>query len=562
MKTHLPFWKNKGALGWILAVVGHRKYGVLALTVLNSLSSGASVVFALLLKEVIDAAVKGGKALFWRQFSLLFALILGQILLRAVIRRVDERVRSGSENALKSHAYRTILTRAYGPLAAFHTGELQTRLTADTAVVADGVTGILPNVVAMAVKLVAAAGVLLAMDRRFAMIFLIGGAGMLLVTYGFRRIMKRLHKRVQEADGTLRAYMQETTGNLLVLRSFGGESRAAAQAQERMKAHRAQRLHRNLFSIGCNMGFSLVMNGGYLLALGWGAVGIMEKSISYGTLTAVLQLVNQIQAPFANISGFLPRYYAMLASAERLMELDALPPDSNGEKLSPEEVRECYGNLKEISARNLTFAYPEGMGENVLEEASVTIRKGEFVAITGRSGIGKSTLLKLLLGIYNPDQGELILNTAEGTLPVSPRTRPLFAYVPQGNFLLSGTIAQAVSFLEDDPDLERIRKACSIACADFIYELPKGLETELGEKGAGLSEGQIQRLAVARAIYSGAPILLLDESTSALDEASEQRLLRNIRELTDRTVLIVTHRRAALSLCDRQIELKEQKFSE
>lgn len=562
MKKPLPLWKNKSALGWILAVVGHRKYGVLALTALNSLSSAASVVFALLLKEVIDAAGKGGRALFWREFSALAALILGQILLRAVIRRVDERVRSGAENALKNHAYRSILTRAYGPLAAFHTGELQTRLTADTAVVADGVTGILPNVVAMAVKLVAAAGVLLAMDRRFAMIFLVGGAGMLLVTYGFRRIMKRLHKRVQEADGTLRAYMQETTGNLLVLRSFGGESRASSQAQERMKAHRAQRLHRNLFSIGCNMGFSLVMNGGYLLALGWGAVGIMEKSISYGTLTAVLQLVNQIQAPFANISGFLPRYYAMLASAERLMELDTLPPDSDGEKLSPEEVRDYYENLKEISARNLTFAYPEGMGENVLEEASVTIRKGEFVAITGRSGIGKSTLLKLLLGIYNPDQGELILNTAEGALPVSPRTRPLFAYVPQGNFLLSGTIAQAVSFLEDAPDVERIRKACSIACADFIYELPKGLETELGEKGAGLSEGQIQRLAVARAIYSGAPILLLDESTSALDEASEQRLLRNIRELTDRTVLIVTHRRAALSLCDRQIELKEQKFSE
>ena len=457
MKKPLPLWKNKSALGWILAVVGHRKYGVLALTALNSLSSAASVIFALLLKEVIDAAVKGGKALFWRQFSVLSALILGQIILRAVIRRVDERVRSGSENALKNHAYRIILTRAYGPLAAFHTGELQTRLTADTAVVADGVTGILPNVVAMAVKLVAAAGVLLAMDRRFAMIFLVGGAGMLLVTYGFRRIMKRLHKRVQEADGTLRAYMQETTGNLLVLRSFGGESRAAAQAQERMNAHRAQRLHRNLFSIGCNMGFSLVMNGGYLLALCWGAVGIMDKSISYGTLTAVLQLVNQIQAPFANISGFLPRYYAMLASAERLMELDALPPDSDGEKLSPEEVRDCYENLKEISARNLTFAYPEGMGENVLEEASVTIRKGEFVAITGRSGIGKSTLLKLLLGIYNPDQGELILNTGKGTLPISPRTRPLFAYVPQGNFLLSGTIAQAVSFLEDAPDVERIR---------------------------------------------------------------------------------------------------------
>lgn len=547
--------KNKSTLKWLVSALKKETSDVILLTILNSMISASAVLFALDMRKIIDSAVSHNKSDFKSYAIILGAIIIFQILMRAVCRRTDEKTKSAIENKLKRHIYEIILTRDFSTLSAYHTGELQNRMTSDTVIISDGITTVLPNVTAMLVKISGAVIVLMSLDSRFASIFIVGGILLICVTYSFRKIMKKLHKQVQSADGEIRSYLQETVENLLVIRCFGGENKSSDIAMNKMKSHQNIRLKRNMFSNLCNIGFGIVMNGGYFFGLIWCGTGILHGNISYGTLTEVLQLVNQVQQPFANITGYLPKYYSMLASAERLIELENLKKDNTDKKISSEKRDELYQNMKAIRFEGVSFHYPDGT--EVLKNFSHSIDKGSFTAIMGHSGIGKSTMLKLLISIYGIDHGEInfITNNNE-KIAVTGSERSMFAYVPQGNFLMSGTITEAVSFMSDMPlDMEKVKKSCEISCADeFIKQLENGYNTLLGENGTGLSEGQTQRIAVARAIYSDSPILLLDESTSALDELTEQRLLKNLRQMTNKTVIIITHRQAALKICDKIID--------
>lgn len=282
---------------------------------------------------------------------------------------------------------------------------------------------------------------------------------------------------------------------------------------------------------------------------------------------AILQLIGQIQSPLANITGYLPKFYAMTASAERLMEAEFLADDlPNGVKPNDEIQKFYKEKFASIGFENADFTYTPPVREDektkmpvVLKNISLEIRKGEYAAFTGHSGCGKFTLLKLMMCLYPLDSGERFLR-AEEKIPLTSEWHRLFAYVPQGNHLMSGTVREIVTFSDKESmnDEAKIHKALKIACADdFISDLESGIDTMLGERGAGLSEGQMQRIAVARAIFSDNPILLLDESTSALDEKTERQLIENLRNMTDRTVIIVTHRPATLEICDKIYEFTD-----
>ncbi len=549
------------AMSWIFGVSGKLKLGVLLLVLLNSAISISAVAFALVLREAIDGAVSGNKMVFLKFVIILGLIMVGQIAARGVIRFLDEYVRSGMENVIKTRLYETILSRKYSAITAYHTGELLNRITNDAVVVADGFVQIIPGIIAMLVKLAGAAAVLFVLDYRFSVIFFAGGGLVLIFTTLFRRVMKKLHKDVQAADGVLRSYLSENLGSLMVLKTFGAERKSIDTSKQYMDKHRFMRMKRNRFSNICNVGFGLVMNGGYIFGLCWCSFGILHGSITYGTLSAVLQLVDQLWAPLANMTGYLPKFYGMLSSAERCMELETLEEEHVESQFSRDYCRELYKDMTAIECKNITFRYEDDI---ILENADISIGKGELITIMGNSGAGKSTLLKLLLAIYEPEKGTLEVKTEKESYALTEKYRKMFAYVPQGNFLMSGNVTSAIVSLDDtsaDVDMDKVKAVAHIACADtFVEKLEHGYDTLIGERGMGISEGQAQRLAIARALYTDAPVLLLDEATSALDEQIEKKVLKNIRELTDKTVIIVSHRKAVLEVCDRCVVLEDKHF--
>ena len=560
--------KQKHTLQWLSAVTGRAKGLVGLLVVVQTVLSVSSIAFAFILRRIINMAVQGASTGFRSSFVLLAGVIAAQIALGAAGRFLSEYTTTTVENRFKQQLFSALLTGDYASVTAVHSGEWMNRLTSDTTIIAGGVTQIVPGLIGMLVRLFGALAAILWLEPRFFWVLVPGGAAMLALTYGFRKILKRLHKNIQEADGTLRVFLQERLESLLIVRTFAKEQQTAAQADNLMEQHKAARMKRSNFSNLCNIGFAGAMNGAYLLGIGFCGYGILTGTMSYGNLMAIMQLVGQVQSPFANITGYLPRYYAMLASAERLMEAEAFAPDSE-HPLAEEETLEFYRTkLTALRLEHASFTYqPPVRAEEeqppmpvVLKDIDLTIRKGEYIAFTGPSGCGKSTVLKLLMCLYPLDAGSRTLETTCGTQPLTAAWRSLFAYVPQGNQLLSGTIRDIVSF--GDPckaqDDAGILRALRIACAeDFVQKLEKGLDTTLGEHGQGLSEGQMQRIAIARAVFSEHPILMLDEATSALDEATARQLLENLRRMTDKTVLMVTHRADQTEFFDRELSFSK-----
>lgn len=560
--------KQKNTLQWISNVAGKAKFLVGVLVAVQAVLSVSSIAFAFILRRIINMAVQGASTGFRSAFVLLAGVIAAQIVLGAVSHFLSEYTTTTVENRFKQRLFTTLLTGNYASVTAVHSGEWMNRLTSDTTIIAGGVTQIVPGLIGMLVRLFGALAAILWLEPRFFWVLVPGGAAMLALTYGFRKIMKRLHKNIREADGTLRVFLQERLESLLIVRTFAKEQQTAAQAASLMEKHKDARMKRSNFSNLCNIGFAGAMNGAYLLGIGFCGYGILTGTMSYGNLMAIMQLVGQVQNPFANITGYLPRYYAMLASAERLMEAETFEPDSE-HQLAEEKALEFYRTkLTALRLEHASFTYqPPVCAEKeqppmpvVLKDIDLTIRKGEYIAFTGPSGCGKSTVLKLLMCLYPLDAGSRTLETTCGTQPLTAVWRSLFAYVPQGNQLLSGTIRDIVSFgdtrkAQDDAGILR---ALRIACAeDFVQSLEKGLDTTLGEHGQGLSEGQMQRIAIARAVFSEHPILMLDEATSALDEATAQQLLENLRRMTDKTVLMVTHRADQTEFFDRELSFSK-----
>lgn len=544
-------------LKWIGQALGGRRWMIAFLCVIQSALAISGIVFALLMRQAIDYAVSGQMNVFFRSAIGIAVLIFMQIAVRALNSFVEDDTKAVIDNRLRQKLFHGILKSEYGEVKEYHTGELMNRITSDVSAITDGAVTLLPSIISMLVRVVGILLIMQTIEPWFVVVFLAGGCLMATLSVVPRRFQKRSHKRVQEADGEVRSYLQESLESLLVIHAFGCEEKIEATNENKMNTHRrVRRIRSNIYNL-FGSGLRILMQCGYLFGFVWCGVGILEGRITYGTLTAVLQLIGQIQTPFASMGSTLPKYASMLASAERLM--DITEKASKDDNLEASETREeVYDRLQSISFENVSFAYD--YDRPVLKDESFSVKKGEFAALIGSSGIGKSTIMKLLLSVYQPNEGEIKVKLDDKTMGLRELPRGMFAYVPQGNYLMSGPIWQVVGFAEqsDKIDRDKVEKACKVACAhEFIVELPNGYDTVLGERGDGLSEGQMQRIAVARAVYSGCPILLLDEATSALDADTERRMISALKEMSDYTVFLVTHRKDVWELCDRVLERKE-----
>ena len=365
---------------------------------------------------------------------------------------------------------------------------------------------------------------------------------------------KYLHKEVQKTEGQARSFLQESFANIVVIKTFISELPILKKLNEYMNLNYKTKLKRSYASTSISISLLLFFQFGYYAILIWGAGAISKNIITYGTLTAFLQLVGQVRAPLQNISGIMPQYYAAMASAERLMELEKI--ETERKPLNNDKLDHIKKNFNKISVNNLAFSYDD---EIILKNCSFELERGKITAITGESGSGKSTLFKIMLGLYAPLGGNITFDN--GTV-VDSTTRGMFAYVPQGNMILSGTIRENLTLCNPDVSEEEIINATKAASIyDFIISLPDGFDTILSERGAGLSEGQVQRISIARALLFNAPIILFDEATSALDEATETELLSNIKALPDKTVFFITHRNTSISVCDSIINVKDKVFT-
>lgn len=558
---------------WIVKTTGKRLWLIVLLCFIHGVLAINGVIYALLMRNTVDAAVAGIADEFWIALASFAGVILLQVVLRSASRYTSERTRISVENRLREWAFAAILGQDARTASSRHSGDLMTRLTSDVTVVTTGVVSFVPSVVSMSVRVVGVFAAMMALVPSLAMVFLALGALLGLASISLRGLMKRLHKRQQEAEGHMRSFLQECLESQLVIRAFNVSTKVQNLNQNKTDEYKQARMKRANVSNAGSTGLSLVIQGGYVLGFAWCGIGILQGTISYGTLMAVIQLINQIQSPFAQMGGVFSQYSVMLASAERLMELTEnakksnpaesapaapLPDAPSAGEAAPLGVHQIYDRLNSICFEGVSFAYDR---ERVLDSFSLEIPKGSFVAIAGSSGIGKSTLMKLLMGAYEPAAGRIFLKLEDGSEVESPSMPTgMFAYVPQGNHLMSGTIREVVGFAErgDCINEARLVQACRTACAlDFVSDLPEGFDTVLGERGAGLSEGQIQRLAMARALYSTAPILLLDEATSALDEQTEHDMLESLKQLDNRTVIVITHRPEALRISDMLIDMGE-----
>lgn len=547
--------KRSNSFLWILKRC-RRRLPALIMLFLSKIGTSILVIqFALGSKNVIDSAIGGVQQTFLHACIQQASIILGILLCLTMSRHLHDYLHANLDRDWKKSLLSNLLRSDYSAVSRYHSGELINRFNNDVRTMNDGLINAIPNLASMVVKLVGALAVLANMEPLFALILCACGAVMIFVTGFLRKKLKKLFQKVSEKDGKVSAFLQETMEKMLLVQAMDISDEMERRCDQQLEDRYAMQRKRKNISLFANTSTSVMTYGAGFAALVWSSAKLMTGQMSFGSLTAITQLVSQLQAPFSNMSAALPQYVAMTASAERLMELERLPKEREP---MTEDVHAVYSRVQSICGKNLHFAYDR---DPVLSGADFSLPKGTFAVITGPSGIGKSTLLKLLLGIFHAESGELYLDCGDAKIPVDRSTRKLFAYVPQGNLLFSGTLRENLMIAKPDASQDEIDNAVYISAMDeYLHQLPKGLDTILGESGAGLSEGQAQRLALARAILCGAPILLLDESTSALDPETERTVLNRIHSMTDCTCIAVTHRPAAVELCDWQIAIDSNRI--
>lgn len=537
---------NKRAINWIYKHGKGRFWIILLMTVTGSILSLISLAFVSVSTSLINIATGQQTGMMLKTAAYLASLLLLRLIIQISVNFMNVHASSRLEIMLKRYIFKLIVNKDYLAISKIHSGELLNRLNSDISVIVNGIITILPSAAIFMTSIIGAFIYLFLIDKTLAVIVLAVGPAVAVGARLYSKQYKKLHKECQQADGKTKSFMLEIIQNLLVVKSFSNENAVSDRSEKLQNISYKLRIKRTKVSIVAHVGMFLIFNAGYYFAFAYGAYQISAGKLNFGEFTAILQLVNQIQTPFKDVSSLVPQFFSVIASVERLLEIEDIKNEPNVDMIT--DAKKLYGDMEEIVFDNVEFSYSS---DAVVSGINMRIKKGECVVIGGESGAGKSTAIKLLMGIFNPSKGEIYIKTKSNRIPIGKQTRPMFSYVPQGNLILSGTIRENISFACDNASEEDIVKSAKIAQIwDFIQSLDDGLDTKIGEKGLGLSEGQTQRISIARAVLYDAPILLLDESTSALDSVTETELLKAIQSMTDKTCIIISHKQAAFDICD------------
>ncbi|WP_025689168.1 ABC transporter ATP-binding protein [Paenibacillus zanthoxyli] len=535
------------------------KWGALSvIIILNVIISLSGTVLAIVSKQVIDHAVESSMRVSGI-YAIAFALILIlQLALSSLLTLRTVKLREAMNNDLQRNFMDRLYRAEWSAAGKYHSGDLLTHLTNDVANITDGLVNTLPSIISLIAQFAAAFITLLYFDKTLALFaFLLGPVSVLISWYIGSRLKKMQHQ-IQAAESRYRSLLHECVQNLLIVKTFEHEQ----DSLQKVQASQANRLFwilkRTRFNIAADLTMGVGYRLGFFLAFIWGAYRISIGAASFGMFTAFLQLVGQIQGPLEGLARTFPVLIAMITSAERLIVFQQL--ESENKRGNLPATRDGISGLQ---MEHVVYGYEAN--KPILTGVSLRVQPGELIALIGTSGEGKTTLLRLLLALIKPQTGDVcIIGKDHERISLSADTRSYFSYVPQGNTLFSGTIADNLRIGHPSATEEEINAAIEAACArGFIEKLPQGIDTVIGEHGSGLSEGQAQRIAIARALLRPAAILLLDEATSALDMDTEWTVLQNIRNFQPpRTCIAITHRLSVFDVCDHIYRLSKGQLFE
>lgn len=517
--------------------------------VVGLLSVGVSLTQVWAVKHAIDVASGDEQGNIYMAVAFMGALILIDFALNISGIWIRNLLGIKAQNRMQQRVLDRILRSEWRGKESRHSGDVLNRLEFDVTNVVNFLTETLPSALSVLAMFIGAFSYLASMEWRLAVLVAAMVPLFVLVSKIYIRQMRGLTRQVRDSDSKVQAFMQEITQNRMLVKTLESGGFMINRLESTQSELRRNVVRRTSFSVFSNFILNFGFTLGYLVAFLWAAVRMSAGTLSFGGMTAFLQLVSKIQGPARSLTKLVPAFVSVFTAAERLMELEEDPLEEQGDPIVLDAP--CGVRLD-----NVSYAYQDG-DSNVIDNLSFDFRPGCCTAILGETGAGKTTLVRMLLALLQPQSGSLHIYNNVEERQLTPRLRANFVYVPQGNTLLSGTIRENLRLGKHNATDEEMREALVKSCAEFVFDLPDGLDTACAEKGGGLSEGQAQRICIARALLRNRSVMLFDEATSALDPDTERRLLKNILASHDKTIIFITHRLAVVDYCDDVLRVEK-----
>ena len=561
VSEYTALFKNIGAeWKWLLKVMSRYRLEIAGYTIMGVVGIAMGLGASVTSKFLIDAVVGKNEQTIISAAALVIGLGVFQIVINALSSFVSSRVGTRVNNEIRGEIYEAMANSNWEEINKYHSGDLINRLEGDVSSVSGNVISFLPGLFTRLMQFFGCLAIVLYYDATLAILALMSAPVLFFSSRFMTKMMRKYNLESREMNGKILSFSEESVQNLQTVKAFGLTKEYSEKFRTLLTNYRNMRLAHDKFTILTTLLLSFIGLVVAYACYGWGVYRLWSGVITFGTMTLFLQLSGSLTSSFSGIVSMVPGVISVATAAGRIKEITELEKENTEDaKLAEEMLEKARENGASIVANNLSYSYADS-DKLVLNDISFSALPGETIAFVGPSGEGKTTILRLILGLVNKTEGELKLRVDDfGELSVSPATRRFCSYVPQENAVFSGTVAENLRIVNPNATDDELKEALKIADAlEFIEKLPKGIDSVIGERGVNFSEGQVQRLSIARAVLCQAPLLIMDEATSALDKATEERVLENLMTGDKkRTCIITTHRPSMLRYCNKIYELQE-----